>query len=303
MIDRTVYTVIDREACVGCGLCVRVCPAETISMADGKAAVTGTESLSCGHCAAVCPTGAIRVTSLENDAQSFRTFESGDRWLPFGQFDAGELVRLMRSRRSCRNYTDQPVDRTVLEDLVRIGVSAPSGSNCQDWTFTILPTRSAVMTLGRLVGEFFERTNRMAEKAWLRNLLKLAGKPQLANYYRNYYESIQEGLEEWRRTGRERIFHGATAAILVGSRPGESCPREDALLASQNILLGAHCLGLGTCLIGFAVEAMRQEPSIKRAMGIPDAESVYAVVALGHPDEKYHGLSGRKAVAVRYFEG
>lgn len=53
MIDRTVTTVIDRERCIGCGECVRVCPSQTIALQDGKVAVTGTRSLGCGHCAAV----------------------------------------------------------------------------------------------------------------------------------------------------------------------------------------------------------------------------------------------------------
>ena len=58
----------------------------------------------------------------------------------------------------------------------------------------------------------------------------------------------------------DRLFHGAAAAILVTGRRQASCPAEDALLATQNILLAAHAMGLGSCLIGFAVEAMRRDP-------------------------------------------
>jgi len=65
-------------------------------------------------------------------------------WLPHGDFDTAGLARLMASRRSCRNYSDRPIDRAILEDLVGIGITAPSGTNCQYWTFTLLPERRHV---------------------------------------------------------------------------------------------------------------------------------------------------------------
>ncbi len=302
-MDKTVHTTIDRERCLGCGLCLQVCPSRTITLEDKKAVVTGTESLNCGHCQAVCPAQAVTVSSLPPGYPDFQTFKPAQRWMPHGWFDTGELVRLMRSRRSCRNYTEEPVAREMLEDLVKVGITAPSGTNSQKWTFTILPTRRAVLDLAHRIAEFFGKLNRTAERAWLRRLLRLLGKPELDQYYREYYHSVQEALAEWKQTGRERLFHGATALIIVGSAPGASCPAEDALLASQNILLAAHAMGLGSCLVGFAVEAMANDPGIKDFLGIPRQEKVHAVIALGHPNERYLGLAGRRPVTPRYFEG
>jgi nitroreductase len=129
------------------------------------------------------------------------------------------------------------------------------------------------------------------------------GKKELDQYYRDYYDSVEEGLTEWQQNRRDLLFHGATAAIVVGSKPGASCPAEDALLATGNILLTAHAMGLGTCLVGFAVSAMQESPAIKRFIGIPDDEIVYAVIALGYSTEKYRGLAGRKKPVVRVFAG
>jgi nitroreductase/NAD-dependent dihydropyrimidine dehydrogenase PreA subunit len=300
-MGETVTTTIDEELCNGCGLCVTVCPSDTITMKGKKAAVTGNESLNCGHCMAVCPTGAVQVASLNPALSTFKTFEAKCEWLPFGDGNIQELVRLMQSRRSCRNFQAKAVPKDIIEDLVKIGISAPSGTNSQQWTFTILPDRLAVLQLAQWVGGFFRKMNRTAENAYLRKTLQLLGKPELENYFQNHYESIREGLELWEKEGKDLLFHGATAAIVVGSKKEATCPAEDALLATQNILLSAHVLGIGTCLIGFAVEAMKRDKRIQRGIGMPDDENAYAVIALGYPNEKYQRLAGRKQALIRYF--
>jgi nitroreductase/ferredoxin len=302
MGERDVTTAIDPALCTGCGLCVRVCPDETISMRDGKAVVTGNVSMHCGHCAAVCPADAIRVGAIDPTAQNFATFDIDDHWIEYGQADVRQLVRLMRSRRSCRNYEDRDLSRDLLEDLVKIGITAPSGTNSQKWTFTILPDRKAVLELGRDIGQFFRRLNRLAEKTVLRKTLKVLGKPALENYYLDYHDVVADALRQWEETGRDRLFHGAPAVIIVGARPGASCPAEDALLASQNMLLAAHCMGLGTCLVGFAVSALQKGPKIKQRLGIPADERIYAVIAFGYPDEVYQRATGRKMPVIRYCE-
>jgi len=301
-IDRTVTTVIDQELCTGCGLCVEVCPSETITLKNEKAFVSGDESLNCGHCEAVCPSGAISVRGIDRSLLKFKTFQIKEEWLSHGKPDTGNLVNLMQSRRSCRNFSNKPVDRNILEDLVKIGITAPSGSNCQQWTFTILPDRSAVDELCKKTAMFYKILNRISEQVWLRSAMKLCGKPELESYYQNYYQKIEDGLKNWEDGNIDPLFHGAQAAIVVGSQKDASCPAEDALLATQNILLGAHSIGLGTCLIGFVIEAMKRKKSIIRSIGIPDNEKPYAVIAVGYPAEKYKKITGRKKVVIRYFE-
>ena len=302
-MDRQVTTFIDPERCIGCGACVSVCPSGTLTLVDGRARVTGNASLGCGHCEAVCPTGAVRVGAIAEEATRFRTLPVDRSWLAHGRYDAAGLVRLMGSRRSCRNYTGAPVDPAVLEDLVRAGVLAPSGTNSQRWTFTLLCGRGDVEAFGERVGRFFERLNRTSERRWLRGLLKFVGRPELDRYYREYSETVKAALREHAESGVDRLFHGAAAAIVVGSKPGATCPAEDALLATQNILLAAHAMGLGTCLIGFAVAAMKKDPSIGRFLGIPEDETVHAVIALGHPDETWQRIAGRKPFEMRRFRG
>ncbi len=299
ILDRTVTTTIDREACIGCGECIRVCPQDTISMQNKKACITGDNSLTCDHCRAACVSGAVTVRGIDESLSCFESFQAERKWLPHGKYDIVGLVNLMQSRRSCRNYLERPVEKALLDDLVKIGITAPSGSNCQMWSFNVLPDRSSVEAFARRVKRFYENLNRMAEKSWLRFLLKLIRKPELDSYYENYYQRVKEGLADWDEKGKDLLFHGAPAAILVASKEEASCPSEDALLATQNILLGAHSLGLGTCLVGFAVSAMNSDRKISDVIKLPEDESVYAVIAVGYPDEKYIYVTERKPALIR----
>jgi nitroreductase/Pyruvate/2-oxoacid:ferredoxin oxidoreductase delta subunit len=299
---RPVTTEIDTDICNGCGLCVDACPSMTLSMVDGVAKVTGNESIHCGHCAAICPEGAITVRGVDPDALELSTVESREEWLDYGSYDAAGLVQLMRSRRSCRMFGDDPVPQEVLEDLVKIGMTAPSGTNSQAWTFTILPDRDAVLKLGLEVAGFFRKLVKMAGNPGVRLIARLLRKTELQEFYREYYHTVKEGLRQYDEEGRDRLFHNAPAVIIIGMRPGEaSFPCEDSMLATQNILLAAHAMGYATCIVGFASEAMKNSPGIKTKIGIPQKEPVYAVIAVGKSREPFQRPAGRKRVAPRYF--
>jgi len=293
--------ILDAAACVGCGECVAVCPSGVLSLGDGVVVVVaGVGCIGCGHCRAVCPQCALAIAGDDPWTAAYDVIESTGEQIAPGGCQAGRLVDLLRSRRSCRRYLERPVPGPVIEDLIRAGVTAPSGTNSQAWTFTVLATRAAVMSLGQAVAGFFGRVNRLAANPLVRKGYALLGRRELEDYYREHYTSVAEALAAWERDRTDRLFHGATAVVVVGSRPGASCPAEDALLATGNMLLAAHCLGLGSCLIGYAVEAMRHDKQVKAAAGLPREETAHAVLALGWPAVGYARPAGRRRPLVRY---
>ena len=299
MTDTAIPVTIDRAHCSGCGLCLNVCSHRAITLSKGTAAITGATCSLCGHCAAACPDGVIAVAPLDTETTAFKTFTARRRWLPFGAFDTPGLVNLMQSRRSCRNFKPRPVPVEILEDLIKIGISAPSGTNCQPWVFTVFSNRKALYDLGTRIAHFYRRMNKLASNTWLRTGLKALGKPALAGYYNNHFESVTEALHLWEAEGRDLLFHGAQAGILVGADRQASCPVEDALLATQNILLAARALGIGSTLTTIH---RRHNAEVKALLGVPDAYDVAALIPLGYPLGKFGSGPRRPLDEVIYSE-
>lgn len=291
--------IIDKNRCNGCGICAKVCPARAFTIVAEKAELSGSCTFACDHCAAACPQTAVTVEFKEKEPFEFTSF-SAEPAENRTHISPASLVDMMRSRRSCRNYQERAIEREIFEDLVKIGITAPSGTNSQKWTFSIIDSRERLLDFGETIAAYYKRLNRLAEFSWLRKLLKLCGQPELDIYYREYYDSIKEAIMQWDEEKDDRLFHGAQAVILVGAEPGASCPHDNALLATQNILLGAETMGLGSCLIGFAVEALRRDRKIKESLKIPTNETIYAVIALGYPATSFQRPAGRRKVPIRW---
>ncbi|MBN2161011.1 MAG: nitroreductase family protein [Spirochaetes bacterium] len=291
--------IIDEKRCTLCGRCVDVCPKQVLAILNGRISVSVDECMLCSHCYSVCLYNAIRFDpdALANSA--FKSFLYNEKMCPPGSFSAAELVNFVRSRRSVREFRPDPVGDETLSDLVEFGVTAPSGSNCQNWEFLVINGRDRVWKLALEIKKFFLRLNRLAGNPLVRYLsLPLTGKA-LIRYYNEHMESVEMALRE-SEAGRDLLFHSAPALIILHSDNQGSTPLEDAQYASYNITLLAHALGLGTCYIGYAVESINRALFIKDYLGIPHRNRIRAVLAVGYPEVSFEKPALRKKYRARF---
>lgn len=290
--------VIDHEKCTLCGRCVTVCPQRVLTIEGDAIKTVEDECMLCSHCYTVCRFGAIQFDPEVLTGISMKSFPYTEKVFPPGAFSPSDLVNFTRSRRSVRKFKGDPVGAVTLTDLITFAVTAPSGSNCQTWEFLAVNGREKVWNLALEIRKFFIRLNRLAKNPLVRYLSVPFIGTALVRYYNEHIESVELGLKE-AEEGKDILFHEAPALIIIHGKNEGSTPLEDAQYASYNITLLAHALGLGTCYIGYAVESINRSSSLKNYLGIPPANRIYAVLAVGYPDVKFDRLALRKRYQAR----
>jgi iodotyrosine deiodinase len=77
----------------------------------------------------------------------------------------------MNERRTCRDFSDKPVPREVIENILRTASTAPSGAHKQPWNFCVVHDAALKQQI-RAAAEAEEKEsydNRMSEE-WLKDL-------------------------------------------------------------------------------------------------------------------------------------
>jgi uncharacterized Fe-S center protein len=57
---------VTRDKCLGCGTCIKWCPANAINIEGGKALISEKSCIGCGECTVVCKNGAIEINWSES---------------------------------------------------------------------------------------------------------------------------------------------------------------------------------------------------------------------------------------------
>jgi nitroreductase/NAD-dependent dihydropyrimidine dehydrogenase PreA subunit len=286
---------IDIEKCTLCGKCVTVCPKRVIFIEGKTISANAEDCMLCSHCYDVCRKNAISFSESDLKQINFSTIKTPGK---SEKISKEGLADFFRSRRSVRSYFDREPSEELIRDLIEFAVTAPSGSNCQNWEFTAVAGREKVWGLALDIKKFFIKLNSMAENPIIRYLSIPFTKGALKKYYDEHIGSVRLALEESDK-GIDLLFHGAPCVIIIHDNGEGSTPLEDAQYAGYNIALLAHAMGMGTCFIGYAVESLNRMGRVKEKYGIPVKNRVRCVLTLGFPAGKFLRASLRKPYTVR----
>ena len=68
-----------------------------------------------------------------------------------------EIMNNILTRRSIRKFTDAPVSKEILDDLVQAALHAPSGCGKQTWKFTVITNKAAIRRLADAIRTTLDR--------------------------------------------------------------------------------------------------------------------------------------------------
>ena len=158
-----------------------------------------------------------------------------------------ELMEIIKGRRSVRKYEDRDVPEAVLNQILEAVRWAPSWTNCQCWEVVVVRDPAIKE---QLQGAFPPKGN-PAVKAIVQApiLLALCAKTKTSGYYK---ENAATKFGEWMMY--------------------------DLGLATQNLCLMAHSLGLGTVIAGLFDHQKAGE-----AIQVPEGYELVTLIPLGYP--------------------
>ena len=151
-----------------------------------------------------------------------------------------ETFYAIKGRRSIRKYTDKKIPKEKLKQIMEAAVWSPSGSNAQAWEFIVVENSDDIKKI---------------------------------------------------KTFSPGIFGGPAAIIIVcrdlkrayevcGELGRDTLSLMDISMASQNIMLAAYALGIGSCAVrSFGISA------VKRLHDLPEHINPELLITLGYPEK------------------
>ena len=189
-------------------------------------------------------------------------------------YPAGEQQRRARafyealdSRRSVRVFSDRPVPRAVIDELLRAASTAPSGAHKQPWTFCAVsdPATKRAIREAAEKEEYENYHGRMSED-WL-NDLKVFG----TDWHKPFLE-----IAPWLLI----VFKKAYDLDADGTRHKNYYVNESVGLATGMLLAAIHHAGLAS---------LTHTPSpmnfLQRVLDRPDNERPFLLIPVGYPAE------------------
>lgn len=163
-----------------------------------------------------------------------------------------ETLETIKRRRSVRAYTGEPVEREALCAIVEAGRYAPNGSGNEDWHFTVVTNPSLLRDIDR-------SAKAMAQNMGMAHLAALGADPDF------------------------HCLYGAPALVLVSGDAGNPSAATDCVCATQNMLIAAEALGIGSCFLFFPTMAFMgpEKDRLRDALSIPEGYEVSSCACFG----------------------
>lgn len=163
-----------------------------------------------------------------------------------------ETKECIRTRRSVRAFTEQPVTKEELEEVIGLAAYAPSWKNTQTARYIAISSPEIKKAIADecVMGFSFNQNT-------------IHGAPLLVAV-----TTVNA------RSGYERDGSFSTSK-------GTHWQSFDAGIAAQTFCLAAHEIGLGTVIMG-----IYDEEKVIETLHVPEEQSVSALIAVGHYDQE-----------------
>lgn len=182
-----------------------------------------------------------------------------------------ETLKVIKQRRSIRNFKDEQIEDNEIHAILEAGLYAPNAGN-QAWHFTVVQNQV------------------LLEK------LNLAAKQS----------AQQMDIKHLKALGNDEdfncLYHAPTLIIVSGDGNAFVPLEADCASATQNLLIAAESLGVGSCWIFFVLLAFNspQGPELRTELKIPEGYKPYYAAVFGYKNDIIVDVPDRKSNLITY---
>ncbi len=184
-----------------------------------------------------------------------------------------DFLSLVRTRRSVRKFSGRAVSRENILQVLDAARWAPSNHNRQPWRFLVLEDRRQIERLAEVIrAELFQKLKSLPEVA-------SGYSPEFADYATFFSGApvLIAVLHKRPVSFSAALLEGVAHPDLVSGEP------LSVAMAVQNLLLAAHALGLGSCVM---TAPLIVGELVLRELKPPPSHDLTCLVAFGYASEK-----------------
>lgn len=172
------------------------------------------------------------------------------------------VIENIMSRRSIRKYKPEPVKRETMDIILNCGINAPNGMNRQSWEVRVLDNPEKVAEL----------------------------KAAMVKAHPHMKPEMVEGC-----------FRNAPTLVFVGTDGSYDFASIDCGLLSENIMLSAWSLGVGSVCLGSPIRFIMESPEALEMLQFSEGYKPVICIGLGYANESPEAKP-RDITKVKYVE-
>jgi nitroreductase len=183
----------------------------------------------------------------------------------------------MFTQRAIRRLKPDPIPMEDLRMVLEAAIKAPNGGNAQAARFLLVTDRDLIQKFGAIYKEAWWAKRR--DQGW------------------KTFEDLPKGGSSYRNAAQlaEDIKDAPAIIFAFGANGGNA---SSVFPATQNLMLAARALGIGTCPTTLHAEVMDR---FRALFNIPESAAFYFCIPLGYPKGNFGPTTRKPTTEVSYF--
>lgn len=219
-----------------------------------------------------------------------------------------DLDEAIKGRRSIRKYkADARIPREDIEAIIEAGSWAPSSTNIQPWRFIVVTDRDTIAAMAKAVYDKFQA---LSKEGLRKGEKRLAAFCRFLRSYGSFFADAPLVIVACAKPYENPVLKMPMATVVEKANELEHMDvdikpividtvQKSVAMAVQNMLLKAHSLGYGTCVMDAPIAI---EGTVREMLDIEDDLELVLVIPMGVPESARVEAPERLPVAevVRY---